>query len=699
MSPSAVHAGSNFVALMLGSALRSLLLGCFLAAVLAVFRVRAVRARLFAWQCVLLIAIVMPALMLLSPAVPLPIPVPSVSRTAAASVLTLPPAPVPAHRSVDTRSPNDERFAPASESAASLAELNLPQSPLPGFSLPGRALTISWLSAALLLYFTVALIFFARVLIGAYFARRLRLRAQAIDDAAAIDLFWAASRTNRLRRIPQFSESELLAVPVTLGIFRPAVLLPCSWRNWANDELAAVLAHEVSHVARRDSLVQSLALVHRAVFWFSPLSWWLDRHLAALAEQASDEAALSGGMDRTRYAQALVDFLANLEASPARVWWHGVAMATSGEGEKRVERILAWRSSMNAVSTSVVVALIAICIPAVALSVAARPAAYHAQEIAVPPAPAPPPPPQQLAPPENVPVPPPAPVAVPVLPSDAPPAQAAQHFAPPVPPQAPAAASSAPQSPQSPDIASAPPAPPAQAAPPLPVPPEPPDVNMRFHFQLQPMTDTYWTWAPRFVIVTRGSDHLIVSGSEDDAEHARSLRSKISGDFIWFEHDGRSYIIRDQAIVNRAKQLWAQRGDSAKQQELQAKEQELSKEMREQVQQRMQEVRVKIPDMSTELLKLQSEIKSLNASGATMQQLGDLQRQVGELQQALGEARWNSNMDEINRRAGELGRQMGEIGRQLGELARQSVEQARQSSRQMRQLFDDAIASGQAKPE
>ena len=45
-----------------------------------------------------------------------------------------------------------------------------------------------------------------------------------------------------------------------------------------------MLAHEVSHVERHDALTQRLALIHRAIFWFSPLAWWLERKLAAVAE-------------------------------------------------------------------------------------------------------------------------------------------------------------------------------------------------------------------------------------------------------------------------------------------------------------------------------------------------------------------------------------------------------------------------------
>ncbi len=697
---SAVHADSKFLALVLDSAFRSLLLGCFLAAVIAAFRLSAVRAKLLAWRWLLLVAIAMPLLIWLSPAVPLPIPVPSFSRNAESSAASAALS-VPAYVPPETRSVPDVQVVVTRTSVDSRTDLSAQSESLPASSSPSLPKRLSWTFFAIALYFVVALIFFVRVLIGMFFGGRLRLSSKTICDPDGLILLAAAGRASRLRSLPRLAVSEAVAVPVTLGIIHPAIVLPSSWREWGRDELAAVLAHEASHVARRDSLVQLLALIHRAAFWFSPLSWWLNRHLADLAEQASDEAALAGGAERTRYAQSLAGFLADLEASPSRVWWHGVAMAKIGDGEKRVDRILAWRRSMpSRTSKWLTAAAIAICVPAVALSVAAHPSTYDPQDVAAPPSPVPPPPPSQLVPPSDaIPASPATSISVPIVPSVTPPTppQMAQPV-PSVPPEMAVAAPAPPQSPQSPSQEVPPLAPDAPQAPAAVQPPSPDWGGDWSDFG--GMYGPYWPWGPRFVIVTRGSDDLIVNGSDEDADHVRDLRSKISGDFIWFEHDGKSYIIRDQATIDRAKQLWAQRGDSAKRrQELQAKEQELSTQMREQVQARMQEIRVKIPDMSAELQKLQSEIKDLNANGATMQQLGDLQREVGEMQQALGQARWNSSMDEINRRAGELGRQMGDIGRQIGELARQSVEQARQSADQMRQLFNGAIANGKAKPE
>ena len=138
----------------------------------------------------------------------------------------------------------------------------------------------------------IALFFFARLLVGMRLGKRLERAAKPIEDARASAIAAAASRAAGLRVVPRLAESEMLSVPVTLGLRDSVILFPAEWRDWEAGELEAVLAHEISHVARRDALVQRLALIHRAVFWFSPLAWWLDRHLADLSEQASDEAAL-----------------------------------------------------------------------------------------------------------------------------------------------------------------------------------------------------------------------------------------------------------------------------------------------------------------------------------------------------------------------------------------------------------------------
>src|SRR5262249_50851668 len=57
----------------------------------------------------------------------------------------------------------------------------------------------------------------------------------------------------------------------------------------------------------------------------------------------------------------------------------------------------------------------------------------------------------------------------------------------------------------------------------------------------------------RFVIVSGKSDSYTMSGSTQDVHHVERLKKQIPGDFIWFQRDEKSYIIRDQATIDRAK--------------------------------------------------------------------------------------------------------------------------------------------------
>ena len=415
MSPATIHASWSFLAGLGNAAARSLVLAGFVAAALGAFRVRNVRIKLLAWKGLLAISLAMPFLILLAPAIPVAVPVPSLPeyRAKAATMATtraLAAEPAGASESIAESAPrlaiqsHSDRL-PARVAAAPPAAL---ASPAPHRKIP-------WLLLVLSAYGAVALALLTRVLVGMRFGARLASSATLVSDPEALLLLSATSRTAGLRRDPELRESDALCVPLMLGVLRPAVLLPADWRKWEDGELGAVLAHEVSHVERNDALAQRLALIHRAIFWFSPLAWWLERHLDELAEQASDEAALAAGADRTRYAETLLGFFAELEAGPERVWWQGVSMAKAGQAEKRVDRILAWRGAMSSqLKKSLVIVLIAVAVPVVALAAAVRLSAYDVQDAPKPIAPpVPPAPPAAAVEPAPSPSPSPAPTPAP----------------------------------------------------------------------------------------------------------------------------------------------------------------------------------------------------------------------------------------------------------------------------------------------
>lgn len=134
--------------------------------------------------------------------------------------------------------------------------------------------------------------------------------------------------------------SSTCAAPVTVGFLRPTVILPEHWRQWPQAQLDAVMAHELEHARRRDSLVQWVALLNRALFWFHPVAWWLECHLSALAEEVCDNAVLARGHSPHEYAGYLIDMARSVTRSGTRLNITGMAMPGSFLPQ-RVRQIMA----------------------------------------------------------------------------------------------------------------------------------------------------------------------------------------------------------------------------------------------------------------------------------------------------------------------------------------------------------------------
>ena len=96
-----------------------------------------------------------------------------------------------------------------------------------------------------------------------------------------------------------------ISSPFILGVFRPRIYLPSNLDPGAQ---AHVLAHERTHISRRDHLWKPLGYALLAIYWFNPLLWLAYVLFCRDIELACDEKAVSSLDEdgRADYSKALV---------------------------------------------------------------------------------------------------------------------------------------------------------------------------------------------------------------------------------------------------------------------------------------------------------------------------------------------------------------------------------------------------------
>ncbi len=202
----------------------------------------------------------------------------------------------------------------------------------------GPRVVWGWWSAAAGVYIVGLFVMLARLALGSFLAGRLVGRGTPVREERVAEAMDSVARAQALPMPwPQVLESAEIASPVVVGRQAPVILLPIGWREWDDWKLRAVLAHELAHVQRDDGRTVVLAAWNRAVFWFHPLAWWLQRRLAALCERACDDAAVRTVGDAPRYAQVLLEIAV---AGPALRIPTAISMAGASQMGARIERLL-----------------------------------------------------------------------------------------------------------------------------------------------------------------------------------------------------------------------------------------------------------------------------------------------------------------------------------------------------------------------
>ncbi len=310
---------SAIVSVLLEVSGRAVLVAALVGGVLLLWRVKGGAVRHAAWTGAMVAMLLMPALVSVAPEWHVSIRMPVMGSVSSANV----PGEAEALRP-DGVMPDQGTFADATPRDASADRA--PGTVVPTTASPTTTANApterEWPRVALLIWLVGIIANLAVMAVGWRMARRLVRGARTSE----ID--------------PRVMESPAVSAPCAVGVWRVSVVVPRVWRTWSRAGRDAVLQHEFAHVRRRDLFVAFLARLNRAVFWFHPIAWWLERRIAAAAEQACDEAVLSSGQDPQRYAAVLVEMAGALRTGGGRVAWQSIGMVDGGDLESRVDRVL-----------------------------------------------------------------------------------------------------------------------------------------------------------------------------------------------------------------------------------------------------------------------------------------------------------------------------------------------------------------------
>jgi TonB family protein len=181
--------------------------------------------------------------------------------------------------------------------------------------------------------------------------RRLALksalrRGNLLISGRAVDALHRMQNQLKQQRPLTLLVSSDFSEPGVCGTWKPTLVLPRGMvEALTEDELEAVMLHELVHVQRRDNLASTFQSWLCGVFWFYPVVWLIDRQLLVERELACDEEVLATTRDSQNYLSSLIKvFRLSLRGTMA-----GVSLATGSNLKRRIDHMRSHHSRKNLV--------------------------------------------------------------------------------------------------------------------------------------------------------------------------------------------------------------------------------------------------------------------------------------------------------------------------------------------------------------
>jgi beta-lactamase regulating signal transducer with metallopeptidase domain len=154
---------------------------------------------------------------------------------------------------------------------------------------------------------------------GFLLVERLRRKESTPVSQELLHMCLSLQRRMGLTRVIGYCESIRLGAPAVAGWIRPVVLLPMTAVTGLSEEqLEAVIAHELAHIRRHDASVQLFQVGVETLLFYHPAVWWIGKRIRSERENCCDDVAVALCGSPVKYAKALTR-MAESKAAPQLV--------------------------------------------------------------------------------------------------------------------------------------------------------------------------------------------------------------------------------------------------------------------------------------------------------------------------------------------------------------------------------------------
>lgn len=143
-------------------------------------------------------------------------------------------------------------------------------------------------------------------ILSTWFLRRRYLEITPEDQPQLYEILQKLIKKSGLKKISLLISSNAVPIAFAFGFFKPTLVVSQGLlKKLKLKEIEAVLAHEIGHIARRDSLSIFAAKILKDIMFYNPLSYLIFSLLTREREKATDEFGISLTKEPLTFAKSI----------------------------------------------------------------------------------------------------------------------------------------------------------------------------------------------------------------------------------------------------------------------------------------------------------------------------------------------------------------------------------------------------------